>query len=109
MAKAIYVQKGEKLNYKNTTLSKISAGDVVVIGSKIAVAGCDIEVGQVGSVIMTGVYELPITTLEVNIGEKVYWDSSAHTVTKTNTDIEIGYAAESVQNTATKISVKLMG
>lgn len=109
MAKAIYVQKGDKLNYQNATLEKISAGEVVVIGSKVAVAGCDIEVGQVGTVIMNGVYELPITTLAVTIGEKVYWNAESNTVTKTNTDVEIGYAAETVANTATKIRVKLIG
>lgn len=109
MAKATYIQKGEKLNYTNATLAKIAAGDIVVIGSKVAVAACDIEVGQLGSVTMNGVFEFPITTLAVNMGEKVYWNDTSNSVTKTDTDVEIGYAVETVEDSATKISVKLVG
>lgn len=111
MLKAVYVQKGETLNYTNpSSADKISAGDVVVLGSKVAVAGCDIEVGATGTVHVTGVYELPISALAVNIGETVYWDAANSVVTKTATsNTEIGYAAETVANTASKIKVKLVG
>ena len=110
MAKAVYVQKGDTLNYTNlSSKDKILAGDVLVIGTKVAVAGCDIEVGQTGTVHVSGVYELPISSLAVSMGEKVYWDSSNNVVTTTASHTEIGYAAETVVSTATKIKVKLVG
>ena len=111
MFRASYVQKGDVLNYKNLSpTDKISAGDVIVVGDKVAVAGCEIEVGQVGTIHMSGVYEMPISTLEVSMGEKVYWDALEKTVTKTTSgNTEIGYAAETIESTATKIKVKLVG
>lgn len=111
MAKAIYVNKGDTLNYMNPSATdKISAGDVIVIGSKVVVSGCDIAAGEVGTVHVSGVYELPISALAVNVGDTVYWDSVNSVVTKTATsNTEIGYAVETVANTATKIKVKLVG
>lgn len=57
---ASYVQKGDHLDY--TPASAVSAGDVVVIGSLVAVAPRPIAANAVGSVAVAGVYSLPCST-----------------------------------------------
>ena len=47
---AVYIQKGDRIDYKNDTEAVIKSGDVVVMGTnRIAVADCQIEVGGSGS------------------------------------------------------------
>ena len=43
--KAKYWHRGEALDYVNATENKIEAGDVLTMGSRIGVAGTDIEPG----------------------------------------------------------------
>ena len=79
MAKAKYIQRGSNLDYTNGTGSKISAGDVVVFGARIGVAGCDMANGETGSVHVEGVFELPKdygdSGKALTVGQAVYWDS----------------------------------
>ena len=42
---ARYIQKGESLDYLNTTDEKIKAGNVISLVTRIGVAGCDIAPG----------------------------------------------------------------
>ena len=57
---AVYIQKGDRIDYKNDTEVVIKSGDVVVMGAnRIAVADCQIEVGAVGALALTGVWEFP--------------------------------------------------
>ena len=55
---AEFFQRGETLDYTNAGSAKIEAGDVIVLGTKIGVAGCDIAVGAVGSVLCTGMQRM---------------------------------------------------
>jgi predicted RecA/RadA family phage recombinase len=57
---ASYVQKGELLNY--TPAAAVAAGDVVVIGSLVAVAPRAIAAGSVGALAVEGVFEMPVAT-----------------------------------------------
>lgn len=53
---AVYIQKGDRIDYKNDTAAVIKSGDVVVMGTnRIAVADCQIEVGALGALALTGV------------------------------------------------------
>lgn len=63
--KAVYVQKGDNLDYRNTGNALIEAGSVVVLGSRIGIAGTDILPGELGSLVMDGVYKLPKAAGEV--------------------------------------------
>ena len=54
--KAVYVQEGKSLDYKNGSGTDILAGDVVIMGSRAGVAGTDIPVGLTGSIHMEGVF-----------------------------------------------------
>jgi predicted RecA/RadA family phage recombinase len=108
MSKANYVQRGESLDYKNNTEARIEAGDVVVIGSVIGVAGCDIEIGGVGSVHVEGVYKLKKSASgEVAMGAAVYYDGDG--ITDSASGEAVGYAASAALASDEEIAVKLKG
>lgn len=84
MAKAKYWQEGKNIDYKNTGSDVIEAGEIVVIGSRIGVTGGDIFEGETGAVVTEGVWELPKASTEaISIGDELYFDAEAKTVTKT--------------------------
>lgn len=71
-----YVSEGGVMQH--TAIAAISAGDVLVIGSMIAVALVDLAIGETGSVAIEGVYDLPkVDAAVIAQGEKVIWDVSA--------------------------------
>lgn len=90
MAKATYWHRGEAIDYKNTTANVIEAGDVIVIGTKIGVAGCDIAPNETGSAHMMGVFALPKGSGAILPGALVKWDAA--TGTAGTTGIDAGYA-----------------
>lgn len=105
-----YVQRGESLDYVNSGAAQIDAGDIVVIGTKIGVAGCDIPVGAKGSLHVEGVFEFPEKSGEsaINMGAAVYYDATAGAITATSTSNTLaGYAAAPAGAGATKILVKI--
>jgi predicted RecA/RadA family phage recombinase len=72
--KAEYVQRGEILDYTNQTGKTIEAGEVVVFGNRIAVAGTTILEGEIGTLHMTGVYRVPKKASEaIEAGADVYY------------------------------------
>lgn len=104
--KATYYQRGEALDYKNDTGSTIEAGTVLTLGKRIGVAGTDIMPGEIGSVHVTGVYELEKSgNAEIAMGADVYFDDAG--ITATAGDVPAGYAAAHSGADDTKILVKL--
>ena len=57
---ASYVQKGDVVDY--TPASAVAAGDVVVIGSLVGVAPRAIAANALGSLAISGVFEMPCAT-----------------------------------------------
>jgi len=83
MAKANYVQKGENIDF--TATSDIGYLDVVPLTTRIGIALEEIKAGQVGTVAVSEVYELPaVTNAAFVVGDALYWNGTA--VTKTATD-----------------------
>lgn len=106
--KAKYWQKGEVIDYKNLDSDKIEAGDVVVIKNRIGVAGCDIATNETGTLHVVGVYEVPKVENEaVEVGEVLYYNLEEDSVTKTKTDIEVGYAIQPQAAGSKSIFVKI--
>ena len=105
--KAAYWQRGEALDYKNTTEEKIEADTVVVLGKHIGVAGGDIYPGETGSLHMVGVFEIQKKAgVAINAGDDIAYteegiDKAAGTV--------MGYAIEAAVADAATIKVKLLG
>lgn len=81
---ATFVQNGDRVDY--TPSSAVDAGDVLVIGSTVAVATEAIAADALGSVAISGVVRFPKATgsgAEIAGGTKVYWDASGEVVTTT--------------------------
>lgn len=80
MATGTYWQRGEAIDYTNGTGSKISANTVILLGSRLAIAGADIEDGETGALIVSGVFELPKEYADsgkaLTAGQEVQWDDS---------------------------------
>ncbi|MGF7431089.1 DUF2190 family protein [Thermoanaerobacterium thermosaccharolyticum] len=108
MAKGIYIQKGEVIDFINNTGADIAYGDVVPIGSRIGIAAENIAKGATGSLNVTGVYELPAQNdITFNVGDEVYWDNTAGNVTKTAGTIRAGWVVEAKAQTETTAKVKI--
>lgn len=80
MAKGKFWQNGEALDYLNSSGAKIEANTIVQIGKRIGIAGADIPNGEVGAVIVKGVFELPKdygdSGKALTLGQEVYWDNA---------------------------------
>ena len=106
---AEYFQRGEALDYTNAGSAKIEAGDVIVLGTKIGVAGCDIAVGAVGSVHVEGVFRFAKkANTAITIGAAVYWDATNEEITTTSTSNTLaGYAAAAAASADETVLVKI--
>lgn len=69
MSKAAYWQRGETLDYKNTGSSVIEANTIIVFGSKIGIAGMEINPGETGSLHISGTFEFPKATGAIAQGQ----------------------------------------
>ena len=107
MAKASFWQRGESLDYKNGTDAVIEANTVIDLTTRIGIAGTTINPGEVGSLHVVGVYQLPKTSdAEIAMGTAVTFDGSGIT---TGTGTPAGYAAAAATAEDTTILVKLLG
>lgn len=105
---ADYFQRGESLDYTNGTSNKIEAGDVVVFGTKIGVAGCDIVPGAVGSIHVEGVFAFEKATGAITAGAAVYWDATNGKITTTSTDNTLaGFAVAAAASGDATVLVKI--
>lgn len=117
MRKAEYWQRGEAIDYKNTTDTKIEANTIIAFGGHIGVAGTDIIPGELGSLHVTGVFEMPKTANEaIEMGTTVYFDGAGITAeaddgaaSDTVTYPLAGYAVQNALAADTVILVKLCG
>ena len=108
MSKAAYWQRGESLDYVNSGTAVIEANTIIDFGTRIGVAGTDINPGEKGSVHVTGVYEIEKTgTAKIEMGAAVYYDGTGITAEASGTPV--GYAAAAAEADATTILVKLLG
>lgn len=108
MSKAAYWQRGESLDYVNKTDAVIEANTIISLGTRIGVAGTDINPNEKGSVHVTGVYEIEKTgTGAIEMGAAVYFDGTG--ITADNSGTPAGYAAAAAEADSTVILVKLLG
>lgn len=110
MATAEYWQRGETLDYTNSTNATIPAGTIVSLGSRIGVAGGDIEPSKLGALHVCGVFEIAKTSSSaISMGDVVYFDGTGITGTSGTGTIEVGYAAAAAAASDTTVLVKLRG
>lgn len=109
MAKATYWQKGESINFVNTTEKEIEANTIIPFGKRLGIAGTIIIPGETGTLIMCGVFEVPKGEGEITEGTMLYYDPDTQTVTATEKDIIAGYAVKTAAASETTIAIKLLG
>ena len=108
MAKAVFVQKGENIDY--TASSAVDYMEVVPMESCVGVALEPIAAGGTGTVSLTGVYELPAaadlgTGISISPGDAVYWNTSNSNIDKDASGVPAGIAVTA--KTGTSVRVKL--
>lgn len=104
--KAIYIQRGDVIDFKNETAANIETGDVVTLGSRIGVAVADIPIGATGSVSTSGVYEIEAeTTAAFNVGQAIYFEDGK--LTATSGSVSAGFAVASKLAVTAKARVKI--
>lgn len=107
---ATYLQRGEALDYTNTTEQTIPHGTIVTVGTRIGVTGCEIPPGQLGTLHMVGVFRIKKTgTDAMTMGQTAYFDGTGITGASSDAAIEVGYVAADADASAETVLVKLNG
>jgi predicted RecA/RadA family phage recombinase len=70
---ARYVQKGDSIDFIPT--EAVNAGDVVILGDLVGIAKLDIAAGELGSLALVGVFDIPKAAGAVTAGAKIYYDA----------------------------------
>lgn len=110
--KAIYVQKGDSIDY--TPIADIAAGDVVVIGANLlGIAKLDIKSDELGALALVGVFDMPKAAgagTAIAIGVTVYWDATNQVVTtdsNSGANLQLGRTVAAAVDAATTVRVRL--
>lgn len=73
MSRAEYWQRGETIDYVNDGTVTIEANTIIVLGSRIGIAGMDILPGGKGTLHVTGVFGMPKGSGVITAGADVYY------------------------------------
>lgn len=76
MIQVSFYQRGETIDYKNATTDTIPANTVIVLGSRIGVAGMELAPGEVGTVHVTGVFKFAKGAEAIAAGAEVYYSDT---------------------------------
>lgn len=111
MSKAEYWQRGETLDFVNSTGKVIEANTIIVLEQRMGVAGTEIPAGEKGTVHVEGIYSFPkAKSTAIKAGALVYWDKTNNCLTTTSTsNILAGYAAEAAGENDATVLVKING
>lgn len=106
---ATFVQEGNAIDY--TPSSAVDAGDVVVLGSVVAIAKNDIAASALGALAIEGVFDVAKDTgssTAIAVGAKLYWDATNEVATTTaSTHKVLGYSVKAATDDDTTVRVKL--
>ena len=102
-----FKQPGEVIDV--TAATAIASGDVLVIGTRIAVALNAIPSGSAGSAAVTGVHTLTkLSTDVVAQGAALYWDAANKRLTTTaGSNTLAGYAFNAAAAGTTAVDIKI--
>lgn len=125
---AEYVQRGETLDYKNTTTKVIPCDAIIAIGGRVGVTGGEIKPGELGSLHMVGVFRVKKSADgEISQGQDLIFDGTGaapaasgvaavaegdgdeEETTTPATSIPMGYAAAPSEASDPYVLVKLLG
>ena len=102
---AIYIQKGEAIDYTPETAK--AAGDIVAFGDGIGVVKEPIAAGALGALALTGVYEIPKAAVGIAFGASVYLTTGGNITTAATGNTAAGVAVEAAATGAGAIRVRI--
>jgi predicted RecA/RadA family phage recombinase len=111
---ATFYQEGDAIDY--TPGSAVTAGNVVVIGQRVAVAPNDIAASVQGTLVFNGVWNLPKITGAIAVGDPIYWapagtpvtgDSASGAASATATGVYAGICTKAALSGDARVSVDL--
>lgn len=102
-----FIQEGKRLDY--VASADIESGDVVVLGTRCAIATVDIDNGDTGTVALEGVWEVACKSSDVIAKyDALYWDATEEELTKTATaNTYFGMAVSAAGNTVVTVNAKI--
>lgn len=107
MTQVNYVQRGETIDFVNSTGADILANEVVELGTRIGVAATQIPVGTKGALNVMGVYDFPaLTTEALTVGQAVYFKDGKIQATETGAT-PAGWVVEPKTTTGSIARVKI--
>lgn len=98
-------QYGDYIDH--TPGSAVAAGDVVVIGSIVAVAPRPIAANELGSVAVKGVFNVAKDGSNISAGDGVNYYAASGVMTTAATGVAAGYAVAAAGVSATTVDVLL--
>lgn len=109
MSKATYWQRGETLDYTNSTSKTIEANTIVKVGDIVGVIGTDIEPNEIGTLHIAGVFEMPKKTASevIEMGKKLYFDGTTGVTATDSENTYVGISASASSATDATVLVKL--
>lgn len=106
--KATYWNRGESIDYVNSTSNVIEAGDIVVIDKKIGVAGTSINPNELGSLHVMGVWEVNKKASEaIDVGKPVYYSATDGITATEGTNPSAGWCIKSAKASDKTILIKI--
>ena len=107
MAKATYVHRGENIDY--TAAADTEYMEIVLFAVCIGDALTPIAKGEMGTVSLTGVYDMPAAaSLKIKTGDAVYWNKTNKNIDTTEAGgIPAGIAVAEKGAAETVVRVKI--
>lgn len=103
---AKYVQSADTVDY--TPTSAVAAGSVVIQSGLVGVANLDIPANTLGALAVSGQFDLKKTTVAIDAGAKVYWNTtSGYATNVASGNTYIGITAENVTSAGATVRVLL--
>jgi predicted RecA/RadA family phage recombinase len=104
---ARFIHDGKAIDFLAN--ADIPAGTVVTQGSLIGITKVDIPTGQLGTIHVTGVYDVAKSNIAIQIGNKVYWDNTAKkAVLNATGNIQLGIAILDATADESIVRIKLI-
>jgi predicted RecA/RadA family phage recombinase len=103
-----YIQPGRALTV-TTPAGGVLSGQGVLIGTLFGIAQVDAVEGAEVEILTEGVVEIPKTSaLQIDVGDRLFWDATNKVVNKTATaQICVGIAVSAAANPSGTVRIKL--
>jgi predicted RecA/RadA family phage recombinase len=103
-----YIQPGHALTV-TTPAGGVLSGEGVLIGTLFGIAQYDAVEGAEVEILTEGVVEIPKTSaLQIDVGDRLFWDATNKVVNKTATaQVCVGVAVSAAANPSGTVRIKL--